>query len=127
MNFTVSNARSVDSKTLFALVDVEVAIAGIAFEIFGIQARREPGGCTSIRLPTYKGRYWRLGAGNPAAGGRRTRHLPMPCSPSFLRKASQGANLIHSSGSAPSGSRHATKTLTHKGMGLFRHLPASAS
>jgi len=54
MNFTVSNARPVDSKTLFALVDVEVAIAGIAFEILGVQARREPDGCTSIRLPTYK-------------------------------------------------------------------------
>ncbi len=54
MNFTVSNARPIDSKTLFALVDVEVAFAGIAFEILGVQARREPDGCTSIRLPTYK-------------------------------------------------------------------------
>ena len=56
INFTVSNARPIDSKTLFALVDVEVAIAiaGIAFDILGVQARREPDGCTSIRLPTYK-------------------------------------------------------------------------
>ena len=49
MNFTVSNPRPIDSKTLFALVDVE-----LAFEILGVQARREPDGCTSIRLPTYK-------------------------------------------------------------------------
>ena len=54
VNFAVSNARSIDSKTLFALVDVEVTIAGIAFEILGVQARREADGCTSIRLPTYK-------------------------------------------------------------------------
>ena len=74
VNFTVSNTRSVDSKTLFALVDVEVAIAGIAFEIFGIQARREPGGCTSIRLPTYKDA---TGAWEPAIRLPAETHAPL--------------------------------------------------
>lgn len=54
ITITVSNARPVTSKALFALVDVEVRIAGVAFHILGIQARREPDAMTSIRLPTFK-------------------------------------------------------------------------
>ena len=54
VKFTVSNARAVSSKTVFALVDVELSVAGVVLEIFGIQARCEPDGQTSIRLPTYK-------------------------------------------------------------------------
>jgi hypothetical protein len=61
ITFTVSNARSVASKTIFALVDVEVQIAGIAFGIIGVQARSETDGQTSVRLPTFKdsGGTWR--------------------------------------------------------------------
>jgi len=51
---TVKDARAVASKTVFALVDVMIEISGIEFGILGIQARREPDGQTSIRLPTYK-------------------------------------------------------------------------
>ena len=54
VTFTVHNARPTDSKQLFALVDVEIEIAGASFEIVGVQARREPGDMTSIRLPTFK-------------------------------------------------------------------------
>jgi len=61
VTFTVSNARRIDSKILFALVDVEVQIAGVAFDIMGVQARRLPEGGTSVALPTFKdeGGIWR--------------------------------------------------------------------
>ena len=52
--FTVSNARRIKSRQLFALVDVEMQIVGVSFVIFGVQARNVPGGGTSIHLPTYK-------------------------------------------------------------------------
>lgn len=57
---TVTNARLVESKSLFALVDVEMRIAGVAFEILGVQARRMPNG-TAIELPAFKdtGGTWR--------------------------------------------------------------------
>ena len=54
VTFTVRNARPINSKWLFALVDVEIQVAGASFEIIGVQARREPGNMTSIRLPTFK-------------------------------------------------------------------------
>lgn len=54
LTFVVSNARRVDSKTLFAMVDVEVQLAGVAFLIQGVQARRLPQAGTSIHLPTFK-------------------------------------------------------------------------
>lgn len=53
VTFSVSNARPVESKALFALVDVEMKVAGVAFEILGVQARRGPGG-TSIELPAVR-------------------------------------------------------------------------
>ena len=55
---TVSNARRIDSRTVFALVDVEVELAGGAV---GVQARREPDGRTAVALPTFKdhGGAWR--------------------------------------------------------------------
>lgn len=55
VTFTVGNARVVEGRKLFALVDVEMEIAGVAIVIFGLQARRLPHGGTSIHLPTYKG------------------------------------------------------------------------
>ena len=60
MAFAVGNVRPVNSKTLFALVDVEMRIAGVTFEILGVQARRAPGG-TSIELPAVRdpgGTWW---------------------------------------------------------------------
>jgi stage V sporulation protein G len=67
VTFTVSNARPVTSKTIFALVDVEVQIAGIVFGVMGVQARCEADGRTSIRLPTFKdsGGTWRPAIGLP--------------------------------------------------------------
>jgi stage V sporulation protein G len=61
ITFTVTNARPVDSKSVFALVDVEMQIAGVAFDILGVQARRLPEGGTSVCLPTFKdkGGTWR--------------------------------------------------------------------
>lgn len=58
--FTIGNARPVNSKTLFALVDVEMRIAGVAFEILGVRARRPPAG-TVIELPALRDRggTWR--------------------------------------------------------------------
>ena len=54
VTFTVTNARAVSSKSLFALVDVEMEIAGVCFTILGVQARNAPNGCTSTHLPTYR-------------------------------------------------------------------------
>ena len=54
MRFIVSNARLVNGKAPFALVDVEVLISGVAFDIYGVQARPRPGGGTLIYLPTFK-------------------------------------------------------------------------
>ena len=50
----VSNARPINAKDLFAMVDVEVLVGGVAFDIQGVQTRREPDGRTSVRLPTFK-------------------------------------------------------------------------
>lgn len=60
VSFSIIDARPVDSKALFALVDVEMRIAGVAFEILGVQARRNPGG-TAIELPAVRdtGGAWR--------------------------------------------------------------------
>ncbi len=46
---------------MFALVDVEVWVADVTFEIMGVQARRTPGGKTAVGLPTFKdgGGAWR--------------------------------------------------------------------
>ncbi len=52
---TVLNARPVASKTLFAMVDIELLIEGVSFVICGVQARREPDGGSAVRLPTYRG------------------------------------------------------------------------
>jgi stage V sporulation protein G len=66
VTFTVANARTVDSKSLFALVDVEMQIAGVTFEIRGVQARRIANGGTSVELPTFKdGPTWRAAIGLP--------------------------------------------------------------
>ncbi len=54
VRFTVGNARRVAGKSVFALVDVAMEIAGVEFSIHGVQARREPDEQTSIRLPTFK-------------------------------------------------------------------------
>ena len=54
VTFSVSNARRIDSRMLFALVDVEVQVAGVTFDILGVQARRLPDGGTVVCLPTFK-------------------------------------------------------------------------
>jgi len=54
LTFVVSNARRINGKTLFAMVDVEMQIAGLAFLIQGVQARRLPQAGTSIHLPTFR-------------------------------------------------------------------------
>jgi len=51
---SVTNARAVQSKSLFALVDVEIQIAGVTFGIRGVQARRHLDGATSVNLPTVR-------------------------------------------------------------------------
>ncbi len=53
VTFVVTNPRRIDSRKLFALVDVEMEVAGVSFVIQGVQARKVSEG-TSIHLPTYK-------------------------------------------------------------------------
>ena len=40
VTFTIANPRTVNSKSLYALVDVEVQVAGLSFVIVGVQVRR---------------------------------------------------------------------------------------
>jgi stage V sporulation protein G len=54
VTFSVTNARAINSRVLFALVDVEMQIAGVSFSILGVQARNAPNGCTAVHLPTYR-------------------------------------------------------------------------
>ena len=48
-----ANLRTVNSKSLYALVDVEVQVAGLSFVIVGVQVRQGSGGL-SARLPTQR-------------------------------------------------------------------------
>jgi hypothetical protein len=54
VTFSVTNARAISGKNLFALVDVEMQIAGVCFAVLGVQARNAPNGSTSVHLPTYR-------------------------------------------------------------------------
>jgi hypothetical protein len=54
VSFVVCNARPINSKSVFALVDVEMQIAEISFSILGVQARRLPSGGAVATLPAYR-------------------------------------------------------------------------
>ena len=51
VTFTIANPRIVNSKSLYALVDVEVQVAGLSFVIVGVQVRHGSGGLSAC-LPT---------------------------------------------------------------------------
>ena len=53
VTFTIANPRVVNSKSLYALVDVDVQVAGLYFRIIGIQIRRTRGSLT-VHLPTHR-------------------------------------------------------------------------
>ena len=53
VTFTIANPRVVNSKSLYALVDVEVQVAGVSFVIVGVQVRRDSSGL-SAHLPTLR-------------------------------------------------------------------------
>jgi hypothetical protein len=53
VTFTIANLRTVNSKSLYALVDVKVQVAGLSFGIIGVQIRRGSSGL-SVRLPTHR-------------------------------------------------------------------------
>ena len=46
---TIGNPRTVNSKSLYALVDVEVQVAGLSFVIVGVQVRHGSSGHESPR------------------------------------------------------------------------------
>ena len=54
VTFTVTNCVPMQTKSVFAFVDVEMLVAGVSFWIRGVQARHLAGGGTSIHLPTYR-------------------------------------------------------------------------
>lgn len=68
VTITVANCQALNTKTVFAFVDVEIVVAGVAFWIKGVQARHLPGGGTSIHLPTYRtpAGTWRAAIDLPA-------------------------------------------------------------
>jgi DNA-binding cell septation regulator SpoVG len=53
VTFTIANLRTINSKRLYALVDVELQIAGLSFRIIGVQVQRGSGGL-SVHLPTHR-------------------------------------------------------------------------
>jgi stage V sporulation protein G len=53
VTFTIANPRVIKSKSLYALVDVDLQVAGVSFRIIGIQIRRDRGGLT-VHLPTLR-------------------------------------------------------------------------
>ena len=53
VTFTIANPRIVNSKSLYALVDVEVQVARLSFVIVGVQVRRGSSGL-SAHLPTHR-------------------------------------------------------------------------
>ena len=53
VTFTIANLRTIKSKRLYALVDVEVQVAGLSFVIVGVQVRHGSGDL-SARLPTLR-------------------------------------------------------------------------
>ncbi len=53
VTFTIANPRTVSSKRLYALVDVEVQVSGLSFRIVGVQIRHAGGGL-SVHLPTHR-------------------------------------------------------------------------
>jgi DNA-binding cell septation regulator SpoVG len=53
VTFTIANLRSINSKRLYALVDVEIRVAGLSFRIIGVQIQRGSGGL-SVHLPTHR-------------------------------------------------------------------------
>jgi hypothetical protein len=44
VTFTIANLRAVEARDLFALLDVEVRVAGLSFWIMGVQGRRARNG-----------------------------------------------------------------------------------
>jgi hypothetical protein len=54
VTFTIANLRAVAARDLFALLDVEVRVAGLSFWIMGVQGRRARNGGALIQLPTYR-------------------------------------------------------------------------
>jgi hypothetical protein len=54
VSFTILRVRAIETKHVYALIDVELSIAGICFTIAGIQARHLAQGGTSINLPKYR-------------------------------------------------------------------------
>ena len=53
VTFTIANLRTINSKRLYALVDVEIRVAGLSFRIIGVQIQRGSGGL-SVHLPTHR-------------------------------------------------------------------------
>jgi DNA-binding cell septation regulator SpoVG len=53
VTFTIANLRTINSKRLYALVDVEIRVAGLSFRIIGVQIQRGAGGL-SVHLPTHR-------------------------------------------------------------------------
>lgn len=51
---TVQNARPIEAKSLFALVDLELDIDGLVVSILGVQARRSAAGGTEVGMPRFR-------------------------------------------------------------------------
>ncbi len=94
VSFVATNARAVDSKALFALVDVEMQVAGVAFSI----SASKPG-VSLMATPPFGFRLSRM----PMALGKRlskcrTRSAALslpPCLPSSWTRASPNGASSH--------------------------------
>jgi hypothetical protein len=92
VTFTIANLRAVEARDLFALLDVEVRVAGLSFWIMGVQGRRARNGGALIQLPTYRDTD---GKARPAVVRAASESAPRAASSDCCRtrKASRSARL----------------------------------
>jgi len=51
---TVRHLRPLQGRTVYALLDADIEIGGVALSIVGVQARHLAKGGTSVHLPTFR-------------------------------------------------------------------------
>lgn len=54
VQITITAVRPVSGRAIFAFIDVELVISGVALTIHGLQARHARPHGTSVHLPTYR-------------------------------------------------------------------------
>jgi hypothetical protein len=80
VTFTIANLQTINSKRLYALVDVEVQVSALSFAIMVVQIRRGSDGL-SVHLPTHRDVH---GAWKPVVAMREELQAPLSNAVEFL-------------------------------------------